>query len=215
MANGHLRVPTPFTVFCTPLFTNSGPGIENSTASVYMWGFPFFSVRLALAGLSYNRRAISLLSVLSTLWMALCGFHSDGGQEERQRNVCIACFQLNSESVVETLSLWVFLFSPLRFSAKQRNRSTYFPLYLTNVLKGETETGRGIPRAFHTHQKHGVKGSLFRLRLLLNLFVRACIYTHIYLLMCITKTITAGRGVCLWTWIMERISGRCPSRDAT
>lgn len=61
MANGHLRVPTPFTVFCTPLFTKSVPGIENSTASIYMWGFPFFSVRLALAGLSYNWRAISLL----------------------------------------------------------------------------------------------------------------------------------------------------------
>lgn len=30
-----------------------------------------------------------------------------------------------------------------------------------------------------------------------------------------TKTMTAGRGVCLRTWIMERISGRWPSRDAT
>lgn len=76
-------------------------------------------------------------------------------------NVCTACFQLNSESVVETLSLCFFLFSPLRFSAKQRNRSPYFPLYLTNVLKGETETGQGIPRAFHMRQKQGVKGSLF------------------------------------------------------
>lgn len=84
MANGYLRAPTPFIVFCTPLFTNIVPGIENSTASVYMWAFPFFSVRLALAGLSYNWRNISLLSVLSTLWMGLGGFHYDGGQEERQ-----------------------------------------------------------------------------------------------------------------------------------
>lgn len=67
IADGYLRALTPFSAFCRPRFTNIVPSIENSTASIYMWGCSFFSSRFALTGLSYCWRIVSQLSALSRL----------------------------------------------------------------------------------------------------------------------------------------------------
>lgn len=128
-----------------------------------------------------------------------------------------------------------FSFSFLWGSPPRRETIAFISLHTLQIsAKVKQKWGGSYPGASGTHQKHGVKASqgksLWSTKhdtLGTNPVVKQDIcsipsfltilwgYIYMSLLICITKTITAGRGVCLWTWIMERISGRCPSRDAT